>query len=195
MSVRKPGEEANAPSPSSTLVHRRGPLDWVILGGGVLASVVIVASLGIILYAVAMRYFVGRPIQWSDELTGYLVVAMFMFGAGATLLRGDHIGIDLLTSAAGPRLSRGLSILSSAAVLGFALIFGWSAWHTVAFSRDFGTYSTGAMQIEIWKAQAPMLAGALLLGLAAAVNLVRALRTRSPALPASDCDAARRAGE
>lgn len=148
-------------------------LSWVTRAAAAISCIIILAALLIILYAVAMRYFVGRPINWADEINGYLIVAMVMFGIGETLLRGGHIGIDLLTEHMAPRLRRVLDCWSCLAVLLFACIFGWSAWHTVTFNRDFGTYSTGYMQIEIWLVQAPMIVGAVFLALAALVRLAR----------------------
>lgn len=148
-------------------------LAWLIRAVAAVSCLIIAAALFTILYAVAMRYFVDRPINWADEINGYLIVAMVMFGIGATLLRGGHIGIDLLTEHTGPRVRRVLDFWSCLAVLLFAGMFGWSAWHTVAFNRDFGTYSTGYMQIEIWLVQSPMVVGAVFLALAALVRLGR----------------------
>ncbi len=149
---------------------------WVILGAAALSCLVILAALGIILYAVGCRYLLGQPINWADELNGYLIVGMVMFGIGATLLRGGHIGIDLLTGTASPRIARALAVYSNLTVLLVAVLFGWSAWHTVSFSRGFGIYSTGYLQVEIWLVQAPMIAGAAFLGLAALLNIHRAIR-------------------
>lgn len=151
-------------------------LTWLIQSAAILSCLIILAAFGIILYAVIMRYFVGMPINWADELNGYLIVAMVMFGIGSTLLHGGHISIDILTARAGPRLSVWLEMLANAAVLLFALMFGWSAWHTVTFSRSFGTYSTGYLETPMWLVQAPMIAGAAFLALAALVRMLRVVR-------------------
>lgn len=154
----------------------QGPISWLILGAAAISCAIILAAFGIILYAVTWRYVLGQPINWADELNGYLIVAMTMFGIGATLLRGGHIGIDLLTVNAPPRISRGLNVYSNIAVFVVACMFGWSAWHTVTFNRDFGAYSAGYLQVEMWIVQAPMIAGAAFLALAALINLCRAIR-------------------
>jgi len=156
------------------------PLVWTIRAAAALSCLIILGALGIVLYAVAMRYFLGTPINWAGEINGYLIVALVMFGIGATLLRGGHISIDLLTSSAGPRLARGLEVLADAAVLLFGLMFGWSAWQTVSFNRAFGMYSNGYMQVEMWLVQAPMIAGAAFLCLAALVRILRSLTGRAP---------------
>ncbi|WP_349371227.1 TRAP transporter small permease subunit [Salinarimonas sp.] len=153
-----------------------GPLSWLILAAAAVSCGIVLVALGVILYAVAWRYLLGRPVNWADELNGYLIVAMVMFGIGATLLRDGHIGIDLLTASASPRIARRLGVYANAAVFVVACLLGWSAWHTVAFNRAFGSYSSGYLQVEIWIVQAPMIAGAAFLALAALINIRRACR-------------------
>lgn len=157
-----------------------GPVAWPILLAGALAAAIILALFVIITYAVGMRYFLGTPIPWAEEATGYLVVALLPLGSGAALLSGNHIAIDLLTANAPPVLQRGLSILASVSVLVVAVLITWSAWGMIAFNRDFGTYSTGPMEIEIWKVQTPLLVGFAFLSYAALINLVRAIRRPPP---------------
>lgn len=158
---------------------RRSLLDRLMAVGTALGALIVMFAFAAVLAAVGMRYLVGRPLLGVDELSGYLVVTLTMLGVGGTLLKGRHIGIDIFTNAARPRIRRGFDVLSALAVLLFALLFGWSAWHTVAFNRGFGTYSNGPLEIEIWIAQAPMVLGAVLLALAACLNLLRAW-TRAP---------------
>lgn len=145
----------------------RGFSAGLVLAGGALACIVILIALGVTLHAVFWRYVAGRPVNWSDELTGYLVVGMVAAGLGSALLGGAHIGIDLLAGLAGPRMRRALATWSALSVLLTAGIVGWSAWHSTLFARDFGLYSNGYMEVAMWKVQAPLVAGAGLLALAA----------------------------
>lgn len=178
MGRTNPTAEASASSDGRLAVG--GWLGWLFAAATFTGCAIIVFALVGILYAVVMRYFVGQPVRGVDELSGYLVIWLLMAGMAGTLLKGGHIGIDLLTSALHPRFRRGLGLWSNAAVLLFAVLFGWSAWHTIAFNRGFGTYSTGYLEVEMWLVQLPLLAGAVLLGLAALVNIVRALQGRRP---------------
>jgi TRAP-type C4-dicarboxylate transport system permease small subunit len=113
------------------------------------------------------RYFLGRPIMGVDEATGFLVVAIVMFGAAESLRRGDHIRIDILFDHLGPRLHWWLELWSFVAVLVFAVLLLVTSWHTVFFSRMFGAYSTGYLSIPMWIPQSTMVIGAILLGLVA----------------------------
>ncbi|WP_118138443.1 TRAP transporter small permease [Oceanicella sp. SM1341] len=143
---------------------------------GALSAALILCVFVQIVVAVCRRYILGRPLQWSDELIGYVLVAIVMLGAAEALRRGDHIGIDLAASRLRGRMAQARAAFSSLAVLGFAVVMGVSIWHSIAFARSFGSYSVGYIEIETWIPQLPVLAGAVLLGLAAALRLWQVLR-------------------
>lgn len=135
--------------------------------GGTLATLMILIIFGLVCFAVTNRYVLGEPLQWADELIGYLLVATIMLGAAEALRRDNHISIDLLSSKLQSRGKLVLGIIGNLAVLVLAGIIGWSAWKSILFARAFGSYSVGYIEIETWIPQVPLLFGAALLGLAA----------------------------
>jgi len=141
--------------------------------GGMLSTLLILFVFALVCYAVLNRYVLGVPVQWADELTGYILVAIVMLGAAEALRRDNHISIDLLSSKLGGRGQLFLGILSNLAVLLLAAIIGWSAWKSILFARAFGSYSVGYIEIETWIPQVPLLFGAGLLGLAAIARIWR----------------------
>jgi C4-dicarboxylate transporter, DctQ subunit len=76
-----------------------------------------------------------------------------------------------LTAKAGPQVRFGLAKLGNLAVLVFAAVLFYAAWHTVSFSKSFGMYSPGYLEMPIWIPQATMLPGAAMLGLVAIAKL------------------------
>jgi len=140
---------------------------------GGLSAILILFTLGFTAYAITLRYVLDAPLKWSDELTGYLLVAIVMLGAAEAYRQGDHISIDILSSRARPGLARCLRAWADLSVLAFAAILGWSAWDSIAFAYDFGSYSAGYLEVAMWIPQLPLLAGALLLGLTALARLAR----------------------
>ncbi|MBZ0222880.1 MAG: TRAP transporter small permease [Dokdonella sp.] len=141
--------------------------------GGALATLMILVIFALVCIAVANRYILGAPIQWADELIGYLLVATIMLGAAEALRRDNHISIDLLSSKLGGRGQLLLGVIGNLAVFTLAAIIGWSAWETILFARAFGSYSVGYIEIETWIPQVPLVFGAALLGLAAIVRTWR----------------------
>lgn len=163
----------------------RVPSSWpeavagvVSLIGGAIGAVQIVVVLVITTAGVFFRYVIDRPLLGIDEATGFLVVSIVMFGAAEALRRDDHIRIDILIERAGPRARRALDAWACLAVLGFAGLLFWTAWNTVTFSRAFGAYSDGYLQMPLWIPQSTMLVGAALLGLQAVARLLRGLGGR-----------------
>lgn len=159
-------------APASSLLLRL--LDGAVRLGGALATALILAGLALTLYAVFMRYVADRPLLWSDQLTGWALVAIVMLGTAEAHRRGDHISIDLLTG----RLVKAWRWQQAWANFGglvFALIIGWSAWHSIDFARGFGSYTTGNIEIGSWIPMYPLVVGSSLLALSTATRMVRRL--------------------
>lgn len=142
-------------------------LEALVRLGGMLSTLLILFVFAMVCYAVANRYVLGLPVQWADELIGYILVAIVMLGAAEALRRDNHISIDLLSSKLGRKGQLLLGAISNLAVFVLAAIIGWSAWKSILFARAFGSYSVGYIEIETWIPQIPLLFGACLLGLAA----------------------------
>ena len=142
---------------------------------GALSSALILVVFLQIVVAVTRRYVFDRPLQWNDELIGYLLVTLVMLGAAEALRRGDHIAIDLLTARLGPRMARVQAALAHLSVLVFAGVVGISIWDSIAFARSFGSYSVGYIEIETWIPQVPVVLGMGLLALMSGLGLLRTL--------------------
>jgi TRAP-type C4-dicarboxylate transport system permease small subunit len=145
------------------------PIVWI---GGILSAGLILVTLGLTVYSVFMRYVLSRPPVWADELIGYLLVAMVSLGVAEAYRRGNHISIEILTEALGKGQSRLRWIWSDLCVLAFSVVLGLSTWEAVEFAHSFGSYSSGAIEIETWKPQVPMLIGSMLLGLFSVARLI-----------------------
>lgn len=149
---------------------------WIGRGFGVFATLAVVAVLVVTAVNVAGRYLFSAPLRGSEEATGFLVVVMVMLGAAEVYRRGDHIRIDILTERLGPGAARWIDILSHLAVGAFAANLLRTGLHTVGFSRSFGAYSPGYLQIPMWIPQSALVAGGALLLAMAALKLVESLR-------------------
>ena len=164
--------------PPSSLERAVGKLTWLCAAA---ATVLVLLSLALTAYSVVRRYVFGAPVTWTDELFGYLVIAIVMLGAAESLRRGDHINVDLLTS----RLARGarrvLDLWAMALVIAVAMALIVSASNMVRYSYGFGIYSEGYLEMPMWLPQSVFLFGSLLLALIAASRIVTILgRSRRP---------------
>ncbi|MDX9766107.1 MAG: TRAP transporter small permease [Ectothiorhodospiraceae bacterium] len=148
---------------------------WICGAATALAALALLATLGMIGHAVAMRYVFGRPQVWVDDLVGFLLVAMVMLAAADVMRRGEHIGVDLLTQRLGRGWRRVVAVWAAVAVLVTALFLVVEGWQTAAFSRELGLMTYGQIEIPLHYVQWLLPLGGALLWLAALAVLLRLL--------------------
>jgi TRAP-type C4-dicarboxylate transport system permease small subunit len=143
--------------------------------GGIASVLLMLGILGLITWAVAERYFFNRPLPWSDDLAGMLLVAMVGFGMAEALRRGDHIAIDLLSARVGRAGARLRDAWAALAVLVFACVLAWSTSGQIKFAYDFDSYTPGEIEVQTWIPMLPLLVGWVILALTALGQLLEAL--------------------
>ena len=139
------------------------------------AGVVLLMML-VVAYSVINRYILNTPITWTDELSGYLVVALVMLGAGDALRRGDHISVDLITARFNDRGQRLVKIWSYITVLIFSTVLLISSKETIVYSIDFGILSEGYLEVPMWIPQSFLILGGSLVFLVAFAKLIKILK-------------------
>lgn len=72
-------------------------------------------------WQVASRYLLQDPSSWTEELARFLLIWIGLLGAAYAYRTHAHIGIDLLVSKASPVVRRYLKVISTTAVLMFAV--------------------------------------------------------------------------
>jgi C4-dicarboxylate transporter DctQ subunit len=145
---------------------------WLFIALG--AAITIVMALSIT-YSVILRYVLNTPQVWTDELLGFLLVALVMFGLGETVRRGDHINVDLITARLGPRGQVAARIWALVAMIAVATVLLVRSWDMVAFSRMVELLSDGYLAMPIWIPQSSLLIGFSLMILASVNQLLRIL--------------------
>lgn len=68
----------------------------IIKGAGILACVCLIAMLGLIFANVILRYAVGTPLYWGDEMMINLMMIMAYAGFGFLLAEGGHIRVTFI---------------------------------------------------------------------------------------------------
>lgn len=153
-------------------------IGYLAMAGAACAAVLVLVSLAVVGYSVVMRYGLGTPVTWVDELTGFLVVGIVMLGAADALRRGDHISVDLLTTRLHGLPRRLANVWWMVAVLLVAAALIYSGEIMVRFSHEFEMYSEGYLELPMWIPQSVLLAGAVLLALMALGRIISLLTGR-----------------
>ncbi len=119
-----------------------------------LGGVAVLLCFALVCYSVALRYFLNDPLSWSDEVTGWLVVAVAMFGVADAQARNEHIGVDLLFEKSGPRLRRALYAFGLALAAVCAAMIAWKGVEMVQFSAMLDLRSNTLGWVALWPVQA-----------------------------------------
>ena len=108
------------------------------------------------------------------ELQWYFFSAIFLLCAGYTLLRNEHVRIDVITGRFSARTQTWIDILGTLFfLLPMALLFIWLSWPVFVRTFTHGEISTNAGGLLIWPARLLVPLGFGLLALQGISELVK----------------------
>lgn len=142
---------------------------WALLGGVVLAAVVLVNVVSV------AGAIVWKPFPGDFEMTEVgVAVAAFAF-LPYCQLTGANVTADIFTSGASPRWIAAFSLLASVVALGFSLLLLWRMYLGMLDQKAYG-YTTAILQFPHWVAFLPILASLALLAVASLITLLEGAR-------------------
>ncbi|MEQ8967571.1 MAG: TRAP transporter small permease [Azospirillaceae bacterium] len=160
---------------------------------GWVAGLAMLAVVATIFVNASGRYLIGFSFLGGEELARLLTVWITFVGAYIMVRRDGHVSIDLALRVMTPGLQR--AARGAVGVVGVATMtyLAWTAWQLCAFS--FGTGQTGTT-LPVPRALffLPVLVGAVLMGIAFAEKVVRAVTGTLEPLPALAEEAAAATG-
>lgn len=145
------------------------------------ASIVSLVAVGLLVNAaVIMRYVFNAPFHFTEEISGYLMVALVFLGLADTLRAERHIRIDVVFVHLPKWIQNTLEICSLALGLIFAGIFAWRTGQTVLTSYQIKMTSFGLWQVPLYLPQLLMPIGFVALALqiiARAIKKIQGFRS------------------
>ena len=134
----------------------------------VLATVVISAANAIVRKAFNYSSNAFLEIQW------YLFSAIFLFLAGYTLLRNEHVRIDVIAGRLSKRAQTWIDIFGTVFfLLPMAIIIAWLSWPVFVEAFDRHEISTNAGGLIVWPARLLLPIGFALLILQGISELIK----------------------
>ena len=114
------------------------------------------------------------------EIQWYLFAAVFLLGAGYTLLRNEHVRIDVLSSKFSPRGQLWIDLVGTVVFLfPFTLLILYDGWRYFVFSFTGWEWSLNPGGLLVWPAKLLIPLGFLLLflqGVSQLIKLIGALQ-------------------
>lgn len=132
----------------------------------------------------AVRYLLNTSSNAWLELQWYLFAAIFLLGAGYTLLRNEHIRIDILTGRFSPRTQAWIDIFGTIFfLLPMALLIMWLAWPMFLESWVRNEISLSPGGLIRWPVKLLVPAGFLLLSLQGLSELIKRIAFLAGMIP------------
>jgi len=100
-------------------------IDRFNIWAGQIASFIILALIGAVIYEVVSRYLFNAPTKWSSEISQYLQAGIVLLGGGYCLISDGHVRVDILHGKFKPQAQQLVEILTFLVVLCFAFAMIW----------------------------------------------------------------------
>lgn len=144
----------------------------------VLAAVLVSAGNAILRKSFSISSNAWLELQW------YLFSAVFLLAAGYTLLRGEHVKVDIIYGRRSRRTQIWIEIFGTVFfLLPFCVVTILLAWPVVVDKYISGEISGNASGLILWPVWALIPAGFLLLGLQGLSELVKRIAILSGRIP------------
>lgn len=152
-------------------------LDALTLWVGVGAALLFAPLVLVTVWEVIARKVLGTPTSWSFELGYMLTGAYFLLGGAVTLLRNEHVRIDLVYGSFGPRGRAAIDLAFLLVLfLPFCALMSHALWDYAADAFASGrTTGKSAWNPPAWPFRAVMFAGFALLTLQVTAKILHAL--------------------
>jgi tripartite ATP-independent transporter DctM subunit len=135
----------------------------------IVAALLIAAEIVILFAGVISRYFLQRPLVWSDELASLLFLWLASLGAVVAFRRNEHMRMTALVGMTSPRVRGFLEVISIAAALAFLLFMIGPAYE---FASEEIDVTTPALELSNAWRSAALPVGIALMALMAVIQLV-----------------------
>ena len=117
-------------------------LEWMLV---FLMSVLVLD----VLWQVASRYVMNSPSSYTDELAGFLLIWVGLFGAAYVAGKREHLAIDLLLQRSSDKRKRKLEIAISVIVILFAIVVMVIGGSWLVYTRFYLSVKSAALGLPL----------------------------------------------
>lgn len=150
-------------------------VDRLNLAIGKLTSLLIWIGIVVLCWEVVARYAFGSPTIWAHGYTQRIFGAYFILIGAYTLIRRDHVRIDLFLNTRSPRLNAALDLLNYAFLLLWGAVLTWEGFWFFEDAWRYGDLDDSVLRHPMWPIKLALFAGAALITLQAFAEAARSL--------------------
>lgn len=146
------------------------------------ATAFLLLMTSLVVTASFMRYIVGRPFAFTEELVALLYMAMVFLAVPIATLRHAHVSISVLPASVMKLLRHPFRLAACVAMIVFCVWFTIVAYGFVDQSRAFNSH-TEAAELLLWPW---MMIIPVTMGFVAAISLLHLVQAAAGEAPAED---------
>ncbi len=125
-------------------------------------SLLLVCMTLLVFSEVVLRFGFNTGIDWSQEVTLYMMAWFVLFGASYGVKVGAHIGVDSFVKLFPKKIRRVLGVISVAICIGYCVIFMIGAWNYLAKLKQINIEMED-LEIQRWMSESIIFLGFLFL--------------------------------
>ncbi|MEO9298803.1 TRAP transporter small permease subunit [Devosia alba] len=148
-------------------------VDRINLYAGRLAMVIFFAMASIMLWSTVSRAVFGVSVNWSLEMTQFLLSAFYLLGGAYSLQHGSHVRMDLFYSRLSLRRRAGLDAVTLLAVIFFLGVLLWGGISSTQYAIQYNQKNYSAWSPVLWPVKVAMTIGIFLMLLQVIAQLFR----------------------
>jgi len=148
-------------------------VDRINLYAGRLAMVIFFAMAAIMLWSTVSRALFGVSVNWSLEMTQFLLSAFYLLGGAYSLQHGSHVRMDLFYSRLSLRRQAGLDAVTLLAVIFFLGVLLWGGISSTQYAIQYNQKNYSAWSPVLWPVKVAMTIGIFLMLLQVIAQLFR----------------------
>lgn len=141
---------------------------------GKAVSYLIWAGIFVLCYEVVARYVFGQPTIWAHGYTQRIFGAYFVLVGAYTLVRNEHVRVDLLLVNRGPRGRALLDLINYSFLLLWGAVLCWEGWWFFEDAWRFNDLDDSALRHPMWPIKLALFLGVVMITVQ---GLVEALRS------------------
>jgi len=142
-----------------------------------IANICLLSALLLVTIAVVMRYVFNAPFHFTEEISGYLVIAIVFLGLADTYRARRHIRVDLVLIRLPQKVRSVLETSGHLFSLVFVLLFIWYTYQTALTSYQVGRVSFGIWQVPLYVPQLLIPIGLLTLAIQIIAHIIKKFQT------------------
>lgn len=152
-------------------------LDDIGLFVGKLFSFIIYIVMAIIVFELIARTVFNAPTEWAHEASTMLYGIFFILGGGYTLIKGEHVKMDVVYTRLTPKAKAITDIITFLFFACYIVVLIWFGGKSALHSLMINEHTQTVWGPPIYPSKIILVIGAVLVFVAGCTKFIRDLRT------------------